>query len=399
MFACLEKRVLAAAALLSIGAVAVGTSRANGFVTAQQFAVSETGAATITIPIQVPRGIGGMEPQLALNYSSASGNGLLGQGWTLSGPSAISRCPKTLRRDGERGAVRFTVGDRYCLDGQRLEQVDVAVDADSTYGTAGTEYRTERDSFSRITAVGSYAGQATVPASFRVETKAGLKLEFGLSANSRVLTNFSDAVPTTPTINRWMLQRISDRHGSFVEFVYCAGEVSAEAARCNAVTPWTGSQVLHYIRYTNRGSVNGTFAVVLAYESRPDRIQGFHAGSGSRQTQRIARIETHKDFLGPGSDGSLQISATGTLVRKYVIAYDPVEINGGNVRATNASRIKTIQEIAADGSAMPPLSFSMASDLVFGQAVRHRVSATATPPLPPSGCGGVIANRRVMVCP
>jgi hypothetical protein len=122
-------------------------------VTGPQFAVAESGAMTLSVPIQVPRGIGGMEPQLSLSYSSGSGNGLLGSGWTLTGPSTISRCAKSRALDGGvRGSVNFTVGDRNCLDGQRLLIYGQA-DSDAPYGTAGTTYRTERDMFSPITEV------------------------------------------------------------------------------------------------------------------------------------------------------------------------------------------------------------------------------------------------------
>jgi Salmonella virulence plasmid 65kDa B protein len=76
-------RLLCIAGLAPLGLAAHATGNHTG----AQFAVTESGAATLSVPIKVPSGIGGMEPQLALNYSSGVGNGLFGLGWTLSGPS------------------------------------------------------------------------------------------------------------------------------------------------------------------------------------------------------------------------------------------------------------------------------------------------------------------------
>lgn len=393
---------LAVCALLLAGTAQATTHTANSF------AVTESGAATLSIPIQVPRGIGGMEPQLALNYSSQAGNGLLGLGWNLGGPSAITRCPKTRTIDGVRGSVTFsTETDRYCLDGQRLELLS------GTYGGAGSTYVTERDSFSVITAVGTYQSQSNVPASFTVETKAGLVLHFGLSDNSRARTNLLKAVRDTgkaDTVNRWMLQRIADLHGSFVEFVYCGGEVSADGTTCAATentfdtvgnSKWSGSKVLRYIQYTNTGgAANGSFAVVLRYEARPDSIRAYHAGSVSRQTQRVTAIQTYRGFVPPAAGGLDGPATLGSLIRSYDIRYDPeVDAAGSPRRATNTSRITQIQERNGAGETLPALSFSLPEDEVFGRPVAHSGTSVIPPPppRPPAPCG--TRNGRALPCP
>ena len=73
-----------------------------------QFNVSPTGAATYSIPIEVPPGINGMQPKLSLEYNSNAGNGPLGVGWALGGLSKITRCPQTYARDGKIHGVDFT---------------------------------------------------------------------------------------------------------------------------------------------------------------------------------------------------------------------------------------------------------------------------------------------------
>jgi hypothetical protein len=393
---------------LALATLLAGTAGATTH-TANSFAVTESGAATLSIPIQVPRGIGGMEPQLALNYSSQAGNGVLGLGWNLSGPSAITRCPRTRAIDGVRGSVTFSAEtDRFCMDGQRLELL-----SGGTYGADGSTYVTERDSFSVITAVGSFESQSNVPASFRVETKAGLILHFGLSDNSRARTNLLKSMRDTgrkDTVNRWMLQRIADLHGSFVEFVYCGGEVSADGTTCAATentfdaggnSKWPGSKVLRYIQYTNTdGAANGSFAVVLRYEARPDSIRGYHAGSVSRQTQRISAIQTYRGFVPPAPGGLDGAAVLGTLVRSYDIRYDPeVNAGGGGLRATNTSRIASVQERNGAEETLPALTFSLPPDEVFGQRTQQTGTSVIPPPppRPPAPCG--TRNGRSLPCP
>ncbi|MDL1862572.1 hypothetical protein FBR04_16320 [Betaproteobacteria bacterium PRO7] len=376
-------------------AAAFGANAANVF-TPHQFAVSESGAATLTVPIQVPRGTAGMEPQLSLTYSSQSGNGLLGLGWSLSGVSAITRCPQTLASDDVRGAVNFDQGDRWCLDGQRLIRTDadgIRQADQSTYAGAGAviEYRTERDAFARIRA---YHGAAVGPPDrFTVWTKGGQMIEYGWTDNSRIQTHFVNG--RTNTISRWMAERISDRNGNFISFQYCSGQVDPTSNSCDEL--FRGSAVLHFVRYTNRNTTSpeGRFAVLFRYGPREDVIPTFHAGSRSVQTQRITHIETYLDWQG--------VANPGRLIRRYTLTYEPLQDASGRfIRATAASRLTRVQESVADANVLPlrPIDLQFSSDLVFGQSVAH-VQAPP-PPRPPGdieGCGGVVRNGIRTLCP
>src|SRR3989442_5730390 len=107
-------------ALAGLGVLSVWLGVAHaGMTTPGRFNVSEAGAATYTIPIQVSPGTAGMAPQLALSYNSQGGNGLLGIAWSLSGLSAIGGCRDTTRQAGTCGSSNLDSTDRECLDGQR----------------------------------------------------------------------------------------------------------------------------------------------------------------------------------------------------------------------------------------------------------------------------------------
>ena len=78
-------------------------TNANGEVVGMvdgQFQVAPSGAATYTIPLKIPKGISGVQPDLALTYNSQGSNGLLGVGWSLSGMerSVPLREPKEPRK-------------------------------------------------------------------------------------------------------------------------------------------------------------------------------------------------------------------------------------------------------------------------------------------------------------
>ena len=232
-----------------------------------QFQVSESGAATYTIPIQVSPGVGGMEPKLSLNYSSQSGNGLLGVGWSLGGLGVVGRCPRTMAQDGVRGGVNYDSNDRYCLDGQRL----IAISGGE--GGDGTEYRTERESFAKIVSYGS-AGNG--PAWFKVWTKAGQVMEYGWTTDSRI-----EAQGKT-TVRMWALNRIEDTKGNYLTASYTKDSPN-------------GNYYPSRIDYTgnSKSNIASTNSVQFQYETRSDTVLMYQAGARIKNTQRMVAIKVY----------------------------------------------------------------------------------------------------------
>ncbi|MFA6922989.1 MAG: RHS repeat-associated core domain-containing protein [Bacteroidales bacterium] len=161
------------------------------------FDVSQNGAATYNIPIILPPGTAGMVPDLSIYYNSRSGMGTMGMGWGLSSFSSISRTNKNKYYDGIISPVNLDEDDVFALDGERL-----------IYDTENSMYRTENESFSKITSNGTNGGVEW----FKVETKSGITFEYGHSEDSKITlgsTNFS-----------WLLNKVYDANGNYYTYTY-----------------------------------------------------------------------------------------------------------------------------------------------------------------------------------
>jgi len=179
--------------------------------------VTPTGQYTYRIPIDVPPGRAGMQPSLALTYTSGGGNGLLGVGWSLEGLSEIRRCNKTKATDGLPDGVDFDETDSFCLDGQRLRQVN---GADVPNGLDGAEYRTERDSFAKITAHGDVASG---PNSFTVQSRNGQIFDYEKRVEPhRFQGGFDEAAPEDLGEVRavWLISQARDQSGNKMRYAY-----------------------------------------------------------------------------------------------------------------------------------------------------------------------------------
>jgi hypothetical protein len=299
IFCSLQFNAAVFCASLGVVLFAANSAQAGPLALGGSIDVSPIGAAVYTLPLDVPPGVAGVEPKLALVYNSQAGNGLLGIGWRIEGLSAITRCARTLAQDGVRGGVHFDADDRYCLDGERLIAIKGADGADAT------EYRTERDSFNRVVSYGSVAGG---PAWFRLWSKAGSIVDYGRSADSRIEGEGRSGV------RAWAMNRIADTSGNFLSVSYMK---------------WASAYAPLRIDYT--GHADGMppmKSVSFEYEPRPDRVRDFLAGSLVMNTERLSAIETR---------------VGAQRVTRYSLGY------GFNAYA-NTSRLSSVQSAASPRS-------------------------------------------------
>ncbi len=270
------------------------------------FAVKPDGSASYSIPIQVPPGIGGIEPRLSLSYNSRGGNGQLGVGWALAGMSAITRCPQTSFQDNARAGVSYSATDRFCLDGQRLMATS------GGYGAANTVYAAEIDSYARVT---QGVASGTSLAYFTLRRPDGSIYEYGNTADSRVMAKGSSTL-----VRAWALDKVTDAHGNYMTISYTADST-------------VGGFYPNTISYTGNASaspaLSPTSKVVFTYDTtRTDMPSSYQGGYAVGNRALLTNIATYS--------GSLN-------VLNYALGYE----NGYD---TGRKRLKTVKACDSSGT-------------------------------------------------
>ncbi|MBL8014514.1 MAG: hypothetical protein JNN05_11765, partial [Candidatus Omnitrophica bacterium] len=184
---------LAATATTSSGALTNAFSTLNTLsVAVQPF----TGGASLPINISVPAGRGGIQPSVALVYSSELPESFAGVGWNLDLGS--------IQRSTKKGPPKYNSSDTFVLM-QNGSSSNLVWD-----GTA-LMYRQEiEDDFSKITSTGSGATLKWI-----VTDKKGTKYYFGQSAASQEVDP-ADAAK----IFSWALDRVEDINGNYMTITY-----------------------------------------------------------------------------------------------------------------------------------------------------------------------------------
>lgn len=273
--------------------------------TTGDLSVSLTGGASYTIPIATLSGVKNAVPNISLNYSSQSKNGIAGWGWNLSGGSSISRIPSTTFHDGNSDAVDFDDKDRFALDGQRL------ILKSGTYGGDGAEYQTENYSNIKVISHGvSSYGANYGPSYFIVYYPNGNTAIYGNNPNSQNQLE-------------WKVNQIDDIKYNRIEFSYFKDNDNIYLSSVKyGGNPSTGS-------YTPMNTVN------FVYKNRTRNEQMYVYGNISYLvTKELDRIE---------------VLGSGQLFRKYQLTYDTTSLG--------YERLSQVQEFNGNGESVKPIIF------------------------------------------
>jgi RHS repeat-associated protein len=351
-------------------------SNSTGAPAAGRFSVNSDGAATYFYPIWTPAGRRGIQPTIAIVYNSTKENGALGVGWVLQGLSGITRCKRDVARDGFNAAIQFDQSDAFCLDGQRLVAFP-GVDNGVTgpYGSAGTEYRTEDEQFSRII---NGPTDDKGPLSFEVRLKDGRIFFYGETSDSRLEGQRFKSTPTSLAGTRingdfkqtvrltWSLSEVRDRFGNNLMVTYAT---TGDPANLQGY-----EQLPQAIQYT--GTLDQSLAprrsVNFTYEERPDTQTTFISGLRLQLRHRLSQINL-----------SAPNPVETSLVKSYLLKYN---VSSG----TGRSLLSSVSECDANQICLVPSTFAYSLQVADGftdvDTGIHDATATSqsTSPIYPS---------------
>lgn len=292
-----------------------------------QFDVSPSGGSTYGIPIEIPVGINGMQPNISLVYSSQSGNGIAGWGWNIGGISSISRVGSNIYNDSKIRGIQLTNEDNLSLDGQRL----ILISGGNLL--EGSKYRTEQENYSDITlaTVNGYL-------SFEVKTKAGITLYYGRSSDSFIEASGS----STGLV--WLLTKTIDANGNYMTYSYNEDNTNGEFSLSK----------INYTGNDNAGTAP-TNEISFVYTTREDIITSYISTAKTSQSVVLKSIisktsgQTLREYgLEYLTDGFYTKLSKLTLKGADGTTYNPTIIDWAKLGSTGAPITSISKTVSAD---------------------------------------------------
>jgi len=238
-----------------------------------------TGTGNFTVPIALPPGRSGFQPELSLVYSTGNGNGVFGLGWGLSVPGVMRKTSKGIPRYNDEQ-------DTFVLSGaEDLVPIERSSDV--------TRYRPRTEGlFARIE---HHHGSGNNY--WKVWSKDGLVSYYGATEAPQVSAEPAIIANPDPlqrdNIFAWKLLQTEDLFGNRIQYEYDRDMDQDGPHRWDQL-------YLRRIQYADFGNPEQPeffVEVTFEYEDRPDPFSEYRSGFEIRMRQRCRSIEvrTHAD--------------------------------------------------------------------------------------------------------
>ena len=247
-----------------------------------------TGTGSFTVPITVPPGRNGFQPELAIEYSAGHGNGPFGMGWNLAVPAITRKTAKGIPRYRDDN-VALAERDTFILSGAE-DLVFVGRETDET-GIAVDRYRPRTEGL--FAEIFRYRDTAKGEDYWRVRTKEGLVNFYGshpASASDPAVTSRPDRAVD---IFEWCPTLTLDPFENRIEYRYEADAGEGRGHRWNRPDL---AQIL-YVDYGDRANPKFLVVITFQYEDRVDAFSDYRAGFEIRTSRRCRSVlvATHAD--------------------------------------------------------------------------------------------------------
>ena len=293
----------------------------------------QTGTGNFSVPLALPPGRNGFQPQLTLQYSTGNGSGSFGLGWGLSVPGVSRKTTSGIPQYDD-------ASDTFLISG-----AEDLVPIPGTL-TSATRYRPRTEGlFAHIDHHRDSQNDY-----WQVASKDGLVSFYGTPLTNAG-TDWQDPATITDPQNpshvfAWSLTKTVDPFGNLIQYVY-----QRDATRTDGPHQWDQLYLaeIRYGDYGDPGAPQFLVSVRLAYEQRPDPSSQYRAGFEIRTVQRCTRIDI---VTNPGVE---------TAVRTYHLTYlDERGFSADKLPPNGMSQLSQIQVEGHDGPTsewMPPLEF------------------------------------------
>jgi RHS repeat-associated protein len=306
-----------------------------------------SGAFSYSIPIKVPPGRNGMQPNIALFYRSTNSHSWLGVGWDLN-PGRIERStkhgPPTYDNPSAPGSSPDTYIYATAAGGTQLVFTGTETIDQKTCGI----YHAEIDSGSFVRFIHHPDPAHPARGYWEAWMKSGRKAWFGKDQSSQGAVGSDDSVITHPLSNNgvfsWALEREEDLNGNAIVYSY------QHPGTTNDYLTGNNNMYLDQIKYNFIGSTPNT---IIDFEIANQDDRGILASYRESFRSKMRIVYDH--FL-----TSINETVNGR-VRKYKLFYKQLNLSKG----VTISCLKEVQEFGkTDGDSFLPVQLTYSENNV-----------------------------------